>query len=86
MMIQRHDGIQDTMGVMQRQVEQHLCRLDEIPDGGARGFRPNQRREDQLFAVRRGERVAVTSSALRTARISTSAAASALPECARATS
>lgn len=38
---------------------QVLCRLDELPDGGARGFLPNQRREDRLFAVRRGDQVFV---------------------------
>jgi len=36
---------------------QRLCALEDIPDGGARGFLPNARREDRLFAVRRGDRV-----------------------------
>ena len=36
---------------------QVLCRLDELPDGGARGFLPNRRGEDRLFAVRRGDQV-----------------------------
>jgi nitrite reductase/ring-hydroxylating ferredoxin subunit len=34
---------------------QRLCVLDDIPDGDARGFLPNARREDRVFAVRRGE-------------------------------
>jgi len=36
--------------------ERILCRLEDIPDGHARGFMPVHR-EDRLFAVRRGERV-----------------------------
>jgi nitrite reductase/ring-hydroxylating ferredoxin subunit len=42
---------------MDRLDEQTLCRLEEIPDGDARGFLPDGRREDRLFVVRRGERV-----------------------------
>jgi nitrite reductase/ring-hydroxylating ferredoxin subunit len=38
---------------------QPLCRLDAIPDGGARGFDPGQEGEDTVFAVRQGERVHV---------------------------
>jgi len=34
--------------------EQALCRLEDIPDGNARGFHPGARHEDRLFAVRRG--------------------------------
>lgn len=34
-----------------------LCRLDEIPDGGSRGFDPVPDGSAGLFAVRRGERV-----------------------------
>jgi nitrite reductase/ring-hydroxylating ferredoxin subunit len=37
--------------------EQTLCTLAELPDGEARGFLPNARREDRLFAVRHGARV-----------------------------
>lgn len=36
-----------------------LCGLDEIPDGGSRGFDPPPGRFTGLFAVRRGERVVV---------------------------
>jgi nitrite reductase/ring-hydroxylating ferredoxin subunit len=36
-----------------------LCRLDEIPDGGARGFGPADGGFTGLFAVRRGENVFV---------------------------
>lgn len=36
-----------------------LCRLDEIPDGGARGFAPSPGGFTGLFAVRRGEAVFV---------------------------
>lgn len=36
-----------------------LCRLDEIPDGAARGFDPEGAGEDTVFAVRRGEKVHV---------------------------
>jgi nitrite reductase/ring-hydroxylating ferredoxin subunit len=36
---------------------QLLCRLDEVPDGGSRGFalRDDAGREVRVFAVRRGE-------------------------------
>lgn len=34
-----------------------LCRLEDIPDGEARGFLPGRRRIDRLFAVRRGAKV-----------------------------
>ncbi len=34
--------------------ERVLCRLQDIPDGGARGFLP-QGRDDRLFVVRRGD-------------------------------
>jgi nitrite reductase/ring-hydroxylating ferredoxin subunit len=37
--------------------EQALCRLEDIPDGGARGFLPNVDREDRVFAVRRGNAI-----------------------------
>lgn len=36
-----------------------LCRLDEIPDGGARGFGPAPGGFTGLFAVRHGDRVVV---------------------------
>ena len=36
-----------------------LCRLDDIPDGGARGFGPAPGGLTGLFAVRRGESVFV---------------------------
>jgi len=36
-----------------------LCRLEEIPDGGARGFPPAPGAFTGLFAVRRGNDVAV---------------------------
>ena len=39
--------------------DQLLCALDAIADGAARGFHPNARREDRLFAVRRGQQVHV---------------------------
>jgi len=39
--------------------EQVLCRLEEIPDGGARGFLPTGHHEDRIFAVRRGAAVHV---------------------------
>ena len=39
--------------------ERTLCRLDEIPDGGARGFAAAPGGFIGLFAVRRGERVFV---------------------------
>jgi nitrite reductase/ring-hydroxylating ferredoxin subunit len=35
-----------------------LCRLDDIPDGNARGFLPVNH-EDRVFAVRRGDSVRV---------------------------
>jgi len=38
--------------------ERVLCRLQDIPDGHARGFIPINR-EDRLFAVRRGNAVRV---------------------------
>lgn len=31
-----------------------LCRLDELPDGGSRGFDPHGSGRDVLFVVRRG--------------------------------
>ena len=31
-----------------------LCHLDELPDGGARGFDPRRTGRDTLFVVRRG--------------------------------
>lgn len=36
-----------------------LCRLDEVPDGGTRGFPPAPGGFTGLFALRRGERVQV---------------------------
>jgi len=39
--------------------ERALCRLDEIPDGGARGFGPAPGGFTGLFAVRRGDAVFV---------------------------
>ena len=39
--------------------ERRLCRLDEIPDNGARGFPAAPGGFTGLFAVRRGERVFV---------------------------
>jgi len=36
-----------------------LCRLGELPDGGARGFLPDRRGIDRVFAVRRGAAVRV---------------------------
>lgn len=36
-----------------------LCRLDELPDGAARGFGPGPGGFTGLFAVRRGEQVFV---------------------------
>lgn len=38
--------------------EKWLCRLDDIPDGGARGLL-RQGRDDRVFAVRRGNAVQV---------------------------
>jgi nitrite reductase/ring-hydroxylating ferredoxin subunit len=34
-----------------------LCRLADVPDGGARGFDPLDRGRDTVFAVRSGETV-----------------------------
>lgn len=34
-----------------------LCRLDQLPDGGARGFDPHGAGRDTLFVVRRGARL-----------------------------
>jgi nitrite reductase/ring-hydroxylating ferredoxin subunit len=34
-----------------------LCRIDELPDGGARGFDPGRSGQDTLLLVRQGERV-----------------------------
>jgi nitrite reductase/ring-hydroxylating ferredoxin subunit len=45
------------MSTVSTSTEQTLCALEELPDGEARGFLPNARREDRLFAVRRGARV-----------------------------
>jgi nitrite reductase/ring-hydroxylating ferredoxin subunit len=36
-----------------------LCALAELPDGGARGFDPQGRGRDTVFAVRRGRAVRV---------------------------
>ena len=36
-----------------------LCRLEDIPDGGARGFPPPPGRFTGLFAVRQGDRVLI---------------------------
>ena len=36
-----------------------LCRLDDIPEGGAKGFGPSSGGFTGLFAVRRGEQVVV---------------------------
>jgi nitrite reductase/ring-hydroxylating ferredoxin subunit len=44
---------------MSAAAEQPLCRLDDIPDGNARGFHPGAQRQDRLFAVRRGAEVFV---------------------------
>lgn len=35
----------------------HLCHIDELPDGGARGFDPLCAGQDTMFVVRRGDRV-----------------------------
>ena len=40
-------------------VDRVLCRLDDIPDGGARGFGPSPGGFTGLFAVRRGGTVHV---------------------------
>ena len=45
------------MRTMERQDEHTLCRLEEIPDGDARGFLPDVRRRDRVFAVRHGDTV-----------------------------
>ncbi|TQF78442.1 Rieske (2Fe-2S) protein [Elioraea sp. Yellowstone] len=37
--------------------ERELCRLEEIPDGGAKGFDPAPGRFTGVFAVRRGRKV-----------------------------
>jgi nitrite reductase/ring-hydroxylating ferredoxin subunit len=37
--------------------ERVLCQLDDIPDGGAKGFAPPPGRFTGLFAVRRGQAV-----------------------------
>lgn len=34
-----------------------LCHIDEVPDGGTRGFDPARSGQDTLLVVRRGERV-----------------------------
>ena len=34
-----------------------LCQLDEMPDGGARGFDPQCRGQDSLLVVRQGRRL-----------------------------
>jgi nitrite reductase/ring-hydroxylating ferredoxin subunit len=34
-----------------------LCQLDELPDGGARGFDPQRRGQDSLLVVRQGGRL-----------------------------
>jgi nitrite reductase/ring-hydroxylating ferredoxin subunit len=34
-----------------------LCQLDELPDGGARGFDPQCRGQDSLLVVRQGRRL-----------------------------
>lgn len=33
----------------------HLCHLDDLPDGGSRGFDPQATGRDTLFIVRRGQ-------------------------------
>jgi nitrite reductase/ring-hydroxylating ferredoxin subunit len=43
------------MADMSSEPMQPLCALDAIPDGDARGFLPNARREDRLLVVRRGD-------------------------------
>lgn len=40
-------------------VQRSLCRIDEIPDGEARGFAPSDKAHRSLFAVRRGQRAYV---------------------------
>jgi nitrite reductase/ring-hydroxylating ferredoxin subunit len=39
--------------------EQRLCRFDDLPDGGARGFDTNGGGQTTVFAVRRADRVHV---------------------------
>jgi nitrite reductase/ring-hydroxylating ferredoxin subunit len=39
---------------MQAPREHVLCRLDELPEGGSRGFDPEARGQASVFAVRRG--------------------------------
>lgn len=34
-----------------------LCHLDELPDGGSRGFDPRRRGQDTLLVVRRGSQL-----------------------------
>jgi nitrite reductase/ring-hydroxylating ferredoxin subunit len=34
-----------------------LCRLDDVPDGGSRGFDPAHTGQDTVLVVRQGERV-----------------------------
>ena len=41
---------------MQSSDERVLCRLEDIPDGRARGFLPVNR-DDRVFVVRRGDRI-----------------------------
>lgn len=35
----------------------HLCQLDELPDGGVRGFDPQCRGQDSLLIVRQGRQL-----------------------------
>jgi len=44
---------------MSEATERLLCRVSDIPDGGARGFAPDTGGNDKLFAVRRGAAVYV---------------------------
>jgi nitrite reductase/ring-hydroxylating ferredoxin subunit len=44
---------------MRMATQRPLCRLDEIPDGQARGFDSRDSSHRSLFAVRRGQRVFV---------------------------
>lgn len=44
---------------MPTQSEQVLCRFDELPDGGSRGFDPDGCGQASVFAVRRGHGVHV---------------------------
>ena len=39
--------------------EQVLCRFDELPDGGSRGFDPDGRGQASVFVVRRADAVHV---------------------------